>query len=107
MYCYVHMCNLLLGDATTTICHRYTPREQLLHHVKHSDILVVATGIPGLIHGSMLKPGCTVIDVGITRVRDPQTGKDKIVGDCDLESKWILYPYLYTLKISFQGEHNV
>lgn len=79
--------SLLLGDATTVICHRYTPREQLLFHVKHADILVVATGIPGLIHGDMLKPGCAIIDVGINRVKNPKTGKNMLVGDCDFESK--------------------
>ena len=36
---------------------------------------MVATGIPGLIHGDMLKPGCAIIDVGINRVKNPKTGK--------------------------------
>ncbi|XP_067937774.1 bifunctional methylenetetrahydrofolate dehydrogenase/cyclohydrolase, mitochondrial-like isoform X2 [Watersipora subatra] len=74
------------GDATTTICHRYTPPEQLRHFVKYADIVVVAAGIPGLITGDMLKPGCAVIDVGINRIKDPETGKNKIVGDCDFDS---------------------
>ena len=77
----------IVGDATTTICHRYTPKEQLLFHVSHADILVVATGIPGLIHGDMIKPGCAIIDVGINRIKDPTTGKNKIVGDCHFDSK--------------------
>ena len=82
------MCDVfLVGDATTTICHRYTPRDQLLFHVKNADILVVATGIHGLIHGDMLKPGCAIIDVGINRVKNPKTGKNMLVGDCDFESK--------------------
>ncbi|XP_052765129.1 bifunctional methylenetetrahydrofolate dehydrogenase/cyclohydrolase, mitochondrial-like isoform X1 [Mya arenaria] len=74
------------GDATTTICHRYTPPEQLAVFTKNADIIVVATGIPGLIKGSMIKKGCTVIDVGINRVKDEKTGKMKLVGDCDFES---------------------
>ena len=55
--------------------------------MKNADILVVATGIPGLIHGDMLKPGCAIIDVGINRVKNPKTGKNMLVGDCDFESK--------------------
>lgn len=48
---------------------------------------MVATGVPGLIHGDMLKPGCAVIDVGINRVKNPDTGKTRLVGDCHFESK--------------------
>lgn len=74
------------GDATTTICHRYTPHEQLRVFTKTADIIVVATGIPGLITADMIKEGCAVIDVGINRVKDEQTGKMKIVGDVDFET---------------------
>jgi len=75
------------GDATTTICHRYTPPEQLSVFTKNADIIVVATGIPGLIKGHMIKEGCAVIDVGINRIKDEATGKMRLVGDCDFESK--------------------
>lgn len=74
------------GDATTTICHRYTPPDQLSMHTRNADILVVATGIPGLIKGHMIREGCTVIDVGINRVKDAKTGKTRLVGDVDFES---------------------
>ncbi|CAL4076713.1 unnamed protein product, partial [Meganyctiphanes norvegica] len=73
-------------DATTTICHRYTPRDQFEHFVASADIIVTATGIPGLITGSMIKPGCAILDVGINRIINPMTGKSKLVGDCDFES---------------------
>ncbi|KAK2160793.1 hypothetical protein LSH36_127g16047 [Paralvinella palmiformis] len=72
-------------DATTTICHRYTPPEQLRDFVKSADILVVATGIPKLITADMVKEGVAVFDVGITRIRDEKTGKFKLVGDVDFE----------------------
>lgn len=75
-------------DATTTICHRYTPPEQLQFFVASADILVTAAGLPGLITGDMIKPGCAIIDVGINRITDPSTGKPKLVGDCDFESEW-------------------
>ncbi|XP_060084105.1 bifunctional methylenetetrahydrofolate dehydrogenase/cyclohydrolase, mitochondrial-like [Ylistrum balloti] len=73
------------GDATTTICHRYTPPEQLRVFTKTADILVVAVGIPGLITADMVKEGVAVIDIGINRVKDEATGKMKLVGDVDFD----------------------
>ncbi|RVE51492.1 hypothetical protein evm_003893 [Chilo suppressalis] len=69
-------------DATVTICHRYTPKEQLELYCRNADIIVTATGIPSLIKANMVKPGATVIDVGICRITDEQ-GKTKLVGDVD------------------------
>ena len=80
------------GDATTTICHRYTPAEQLRVFTQTADILVVATGIPGLITADMVKEGVCVIDVGINRVKDPKTGKFKLVGDVDFEGEFLRFP---------------
>ncbi|XP_064072993.1 bifunctional methylenetetrahydrofolate dehydrogenase/cyclohydrolase, mitochondrial isoform X1 [Vanessa tameamea] len=71
-------------DATVTICHRYTPAEQLELHCRNADIIVTATGIPKLIKANMVKPGATIIDVGITRVQSEQ-GKTKLVGDVDYD----------------------
>lgn len=73
------------GDATVTISHRYTPKEQLCQHTKIADIVVAAAGIPNLITADMIKEGAAVIDVGINRIFDPLTGKDKLVGDVDFE----------------------
>jgi len=75
---------LLLLDkfATTTVCHIGTSDAGMLEeHTKGADILIVAVGVPGLIKGNMIKPGAAVIDVGINRVKDPETGKRKTVGD--------------------------
>lgn len=55
-----------------------------------ADILIVATGIPNLITADMVKEGAAVIDVGITRIKDPATGKSKIVGDVDFDSKFFV-----------------
>lgn len=74
-------------DATTTICHRYTPEDQLRLFVSIADIIVTAVGRPGTITGDMIKPGCAIVDVGINRITDPNTGKPKLVGDCDFESE--------------------
>ncbi|XP_035909218.1 bifunctional methylenetetrahydrofolate dehydrogenase/cyclohydrolase, mitochondrial isoform X1 [Anopheles stephensi] len=72
-------------DATVTICHRFTPPEELKRFCRSADIIVTATGVPGLITADMVKEGATVIDVGITRVADPATGKTKLVGDVDFD----------------------
>ncbi|CAB1319822.1 unnamed protein product [Coregonus sp. 'balchen'] len=73
------------GDATVTISHRYTPKEQLRQHTRIADIVVAAAGIPNLITADMIKEGAAVIDVGINRVHDHATGKDRLVGDVDFE----------------------
>lgn len=70
-------------DLTTTICHRYTPNDQLVKAVSQADVVVSAAGVPGLIKPDFVKPGAIVIDVGINRITDSQTGKPKIVGDVD------------------------
>uniref|UniRef100_A0A3B5KXL4 Tetrahydrofolate dehydrogenase/cyclohydrolase NAD(P)-binding domain-containing protein n=1 Tax=Xiphophorus couchianus TaxID=32473 RepID=A0A3B5KXL4_9TELE len=75
-----------VGDATVTISHRYTPKEQLCQHTKIADIVVAAAGIPNLITADMIKEGAAVIDVGINRVQDPVTGKSRLVGDVDFEA---------------------
>ncbi|SNB55196.1 5,10-methylenetetrahydrofolate dehydrogenase (NADP+) [Marinobacter sp. es.042] len=67
---------LLLKGATTTVCHRFTP--DLEKFVREADILVAAVGKPGLIKGDWVKPGATVIDVGINRMDD-----GKLYGDVD------------------------
>ncbi|XP_052752262.1 bifunctional methylenetetrahydrofolate dehydrogenase/cyclohydrolase, mitochondrial isoform X2 [Galleria mellonella] len=71
-------------DATVTICHRYTPKEDLEFYCQNADIIVTATGIPSLVKANMVKPGATVIDVGITRITDAE-GKTKLVGDVDYD----------------------
>lgn len=69
---------LIREDATVTVCHRRTA--DLAAVVRTADILVVAAGQPGLVSGSMLKPGAVVVDVGINVVGG------RLVGDVDFES---------------------
>jgi methylenetetrahydrofolate dehydrogenase (NADP+)/methenyltetrahydrofolate cyclohydrolase len=70
------------GNATVTCCHRYTPKADLIAACKNADILVVAVGIPEFVTGDMIKPGATIIDVGITRVVDETAKKGfRIKGD--------------------------
>uniref|UniRef100_A0A2M3Z4J1 methenyltetrahydrofolate cyclohydrolase n=1 Tax=Anopheles braziliensis TaxID=58242 RepID=A0A2M3Z4J1_9DIPT len=72
-------------DATVTICHRFTPPNELKRFCRSADIIVTATGVPGLIKADMVKEGAAIIDVGITKVTNPATGKTKLVGDVDFE----------------------
>jgi methylenetetrahydrofolate dehydrogenase (NADP+)/methenyltetrahydrofolate cyclohydrolase len=60
---------LLQRDATVTICHSKTP--DLPTVAREADILVAAIGRAGFVTPSFIKPGATVIDVGINRVTDP------------------------------------
>ena len=69
---------LLLAGATVTVCHRFT--SDLEAHVRRADILVVAVGKPGIVSGEWIKPGATVIDVGINRTED-----GKLTGDVDFD----------------------
>ena len=72
------MAQLLLGDScTVTIAHSRT--KDLAAVCKGADILVAAVGRPEMITGEMVKPGATVIDVGINRIE--RDGKAKLVGD--------------------------
>lgn len=64
---------LLAKDATVTICHSKT--QNLPDIARQADILVAAVGRPGFVTADMVKPGATVIDVGINRV-DGQTVGD-------------------------------
>lgn len=68
-------------DATVTLTHSRT--ENLEGYVRRADILVAAVGVAGLIQPDWVKPGAAVLDVGITRVVNPETGKARLVGDVD------------------------
>jgi methylenetetrahydrofolate dehydrogenase (NADP+)/methenyltetrahydrofolate cyclohydrolase len=65
-------------NATVTMCH--TGTRDLAAHVRRADIVVAAAGLPGLVTGDMVKPGATVVDVGITRVVGAD-GKGRYTGD--------------------------
>ena len=73
-----------LGDATVTVCHSKT--QDLASICRTADIIIVAAGSPNLVTASMVKPGATVIDVGINRVEDPASPRGyRLVGDVDFE----------------------
>lgn len=68
-------------DATVTLTHSRTA--DLESYVRRADILVAAVGVAGLIKPDWVAPGAAVLDVGITRVENPETGKARLVGDVD------------------------
>lgn len=81
------MAQLLLGDScTVTVAHSRT--RDLPAVVRRADIVIAAVGRPGMVTGDWLKPGATVIDVGINRIPAPEKGegKTRLVGDCDFAS---------------------
>ncbi|MEO9804278.1 MAG: bifunctional 5,10-methylenetetrahydrofolate dehydrogenase/5,10-methenyltetrahydrofolate cyclohydrolase [Reichenbachiella sp.] len=72
------------GDATVTLTHIHTV--DLASHTRLADILIVATGVAGLITADMVKGGVIVVDVGINKVEDKSRKSGfKIVGDVDFE----------------------
>lgn len=77
------MAQLLLGDScTVTIAHSRT--KNLAEIARRADIVVAAVGRPEMVIGDWIKPGATVIDVGINRIE--RDGKNKLVGDADFAS---------------------
>lgn len=66
---------LLQRNATVTICHSHTA--ELEEHTRRADVLVVAVGRAGLVSRDMVKPGATVVDVGMNRA------ESGVVGDVD------------------------
>ncbi len=80
------MANLLLAaNATVTVAHSRT--KDLPALARTADILVAAVGRPQMVKGDWIKPGATVIDVGINRIDAPEKGegKTRLVGDVDYE----------------------
>jgi methylenetetrahydrofolate dehydrogenase (NADP+)/methenyltetrahydrofolate cyclohydrolase len=81
------MANLLLKDScTVTIAHSRT--KDLPGVCRGADILVAAVGRPEMVKGDWVKPGATVIDVGINRIPAPEKGegKHRLVGDVEFAS---------------------
>ncbi len=74
---------LLKESCTVTIAHSRT--KNLEQVCREADILIAAVGRPQMIKGDWVKPGATVIDVGINRIEGEQ-GKSRLVGDVDFDS---------------------
>jgi methylenetetrahydrofolate dehydrogenase (NADP+)/methenyltetrahydrofolate cyclohydrolase len=73
------------ANSTVTIVHTRT--KNLAEHCLRADILIVAAGVPGLVKPEWIKPGATVIDVGVNRIgMNEKTGKAILSGDVDFEA---------------------
>jgi methylenetetrahydrofolate dehydrogenase (NADP+)/methenyltetrahydrofolate cyclohydrolase len=68
-------------DATVTLTHSRTVNIE--DDIRRADVVVAAVGVPHFIKPEWVKPGAAVLDVGITRVENPETGKAKLTGDVD------------------------
>ncbi|GAA1453567.1 bifunctional methylenetetrahydrofolate dehydrogenase/methenyltetrahydrofolate cyclohydrolase [Nesterenkonia lacusekhoensis] len=66
-------------NATVTLCH--TGTRDTAAHLAQADVVVAAAGVKHVVDPKDLKPGAIVLDVGVTREVDPETGKAKIHGD--------------------------
>ena len=73
---------LLNADCTVMVAHKSSTNIPEL--ARMADIVVVAAGVPGLVRAEWIKPGATVIDVGINRIQ--RDGKPALVGDVDFEN---------------------
>lgn len=78
---------LLIAGSTVTVCHRFT--HDLASFVKQADILISAVGKPGLIKSEWIKPGSTVIDVGITRLENGTLSGDIEFAGAKERAAWI------------------
>jgi methylenetetrahydrofolate dehydrogenase (NADP+)/methenyltetrahydrofolate cyclohydrolase len=73
------------ANATVTLCHSQT--RDIGGHCRRADILIAAMGVAKFVKVEMVKPGATVIDVGVNRVADATAkGGSRLVGDVDFEA---------------------
>jgi methylenetetrahydrofolate dehydrogenase (NADP+)/methenyltetrahydrofolate cyclohydrolase len=72
------------ANATVTVCHTRT--RDMAAHTRRADVLIVAAGKPNAVTADMVKPGATVIDVGVNRIGFTESGKARLVGDVDFEA---------------------
>lgn len=75
---------LLSKNATVTSTHIFTV--DLPSFTRNADIVITAAGSPNLLTREMVKPGVIVVDIGINRIFDRETGKSRLVGDVDFEN---------------------
>lgn len=76
----------LLMEAEATVTSTNVHTVDLASYTRRADVVIAAAGVPGLVNGDMVRPGAVVIDVGINRVKDPDTGEMITVGDVDAPS---------------------
>lgn len=68
-------------NATVTLTHTGTP--DIPSFLRQADVIIAAAGVKHLVRAEDVKPGAAVLDVGVTREDDPETGKSRVFGDVD------------------------
>ena len=68
-------------NATVTLCH--TGTKDVREHMRRADVIIAAMGSAGFVTPDDIKPGAVLVDVGVSRVWDEQTGRYRIKGDVD------------------------
>ena len=72
------------ANATVTICHSRT--RNIACYCRSADIIIAAMGVPEFVKADMVRPGATIIDVGVNRVEDPSQEKGyRLLGDVDFK----------------------
>jgi methylenetetrahydrofolate dehydrogenase (NADP+)/methenyltetrahydrofolate cyclohydrolase len=70
------------ANCTVTVCHSHS--RHIAEHCRRADIIVAAMGLAQFVKGDMVRPGATVIDVGVNRISDPAAKNgSRLVGDVD------------------------
>ncbi|MFK9832814.1 bifunctional 5,10-methylene-tetrahydrofolate dehydrogenase/5,10-methylene-tetrahydrofolate cyclohydrolase, partial [Escherichia coli] len=59
----------------------HTGTVDLAKHLREADVIVAAAGVKHIVRAEDVKPGAAVLDVGVTREVDPETGKNRVYGD--------------------------
>ncbi|GAA6122528.1 bifunctional methylenetetrahydrofolate dehydrogenase/methenyltetrahydrofolate cyclohydrolase [Bifidobacterium psychraerophilum] len=68
-------------NATVTLCH--TGTVDVHRHLREAEVIIAATGSAGIVTADDVAPGAVLVDVGVSRVQDPETGAWRIRGDID------------------------
>ena len=72
-------------NATVTLTH--TGTKNLPELLQQADVIVAAAGVKDIVAGDAVKDGAVLVDVGVSREEDPETGKSKVVGDVSQEAQ--------------------
>jgi methylenetetrahydrofolate dehydrogenase (NADP+)/methenyltetrahydrofolate cyclohydrolase len=73
------------ANSTVTVCHSHS--RNIAEHCRRADVIVAAMGLAHFVKREMVRPGATVIDVGVNRIADPAAkGGSRLVGDVDFQA---------------------
>jgi methylenetetrahydrofolate dehydrogenase (NADP+)/methenyltetrahydrofolate cyclohydrolase len=73
------------ANATVTVCHSHS--RNIAEHCRRADVIIAAMGLAHFVKKEMVRPGATVIDVGVNRISDPTAkGGTRLVGDVDFQA---------------------